>query len=112
MHIFNRARWWLLALSIFAMAIAADAAADLTGSPRDGTQIPGLNWTPRSDWIDVRSAGAKGDGTTDDTDAIQSVLNRLSDKPADKQPQRHVVYFPPGRYRITRTLTVTESTGG
>ena len=74
--------------------------------------LPELNWTPRSDWINVRVAGAKGDGTTDDTEAIQQVLNRLSDKRPRGQARQHVVYFPPGRYRITRTLTITESTGG
>ncbi len=74
--------------------------------------LPELNWTPRSDWINVRTAGAKGDGTTDDTEAIQQVLNRLSDKRPRGQARQHVVYFPSGRYRITRTLTITESTGG
>ncbi len=62
--------------------------------------------------MDVRAAGAKGDGKTDDTEAIQKVLDRLSDKPPGGQARVLVVYFPPGRYRITRTLTIAESTGG
>ncbi len=79
---------------------------------QDGAHLPDLNWKQRSDWTNVRTAGAKGDGTTDDTDAIQSVLNHLSDKPAGGLARQHVVYFPPGRYRITRTLVIAESTGG
>ena len=75
-------------------------------------RLPELDWTPRSDWMNVRTAGAKGDGIADDTDAIQQVLNRLSNKRPKGEPRQHVAYFPPGQYRITRTLTITESTGG
>ncbi len=48
----------------------------------------------------VRSYGARGDGTTDDTAAIQSAINA-----AAKQPGHGAdVVFPAGTYRITRTL--------
>ena len=57
-------------------------------------------------------AGAKGDGVADDTEAIQQVLGRLSNKRPKGEPRQRVAYFPPGKYRITGTLTVTESTGG
>jgi hypothetical protein len=76
-----------------------------------GVRFPELAWTPRSDWINVCDAGAKGDGLADDTVAIQQVLDRLSDKQPAGKAQQHVVYFPPGKYRITRTLTITESSG-
>ena len=56
--------------------------------------------------------GPRVTASPDDTDAIQQVLNRLSDKRPKGELRQHVVYFPPGKYRITRTLTVTESTGG
>ena len=46
------------------------------------------------------------------TEAIQQVFNRFSDRGLRGQPRQHVVYFPPGRYRITRTLSITKSTGG
>ena len=93
-------------LASLASASAGQGRADYERPP-----LPELQWTPRSDWINVRTAGAKGDGTTDDTGAIQQVLNRLSDKRPRGQTRQRVVYFPPGRYRITRTLTITESTG-
>ncbi|MDO8538869.1 MAG: right-handed parallel beta-helix repeat-containing protein [Opitutaceae bacterium] len=50
---------------------------------------------------DVISAGAKGDGSTDDTAAIQRAVNAGS-----------TVHFPAGRYRLTRTVTIAlEQTG-
>ena len=53
----------LLALLMFA-AFAATAAVPL----------PELNWVPGSDWLNVKSFGAKGDGTTDDTAASSGGL--------------------------------------
>ena len=48
-------------------------------------------------WADVRAYGARGDGKTDDTAAIQRVLDERS---------AGVVYLPPGGYVVTRTLRV------
>jgi glucan 1,3-beta-glucosidase len=53
---------------------------------------------PASSFISVKSAGAKGDGVTDDTDALQKVLDSAT---ADQ-----VVYFDHGAYVITSTLKV------
>lgn len=47
-------------------------------------------------FYNVKSYGAVGDGTTDDTAAIQSCINAASS---------NAVYFPAGTYRITSTLT-------
>jgi hypothetical protein len=50
---------------------------------------------------DVRSFGAKGDGQADDTVAVQKTVDAGG-----------VVHFPPGSYRITRTVTIDlEKTG-
>ncbi len=65
----------------------------------DTPSIPALAWEARSDWVDVRSMGAKADGAADDSDAIQRALDGASDG--------STVYFPAGSYRITRTLTHT-----
>jgi len=45
---------------------------------------------------DVRDFGAKGDGTTDDTAAIQAAMDAGD------------VYLPPGYYRVTKTLVLHE----
>ncbi|KAJ5204735.1 glucan endo-1-3-beta-glucosidase [Penicillium cinerascens] len=56
---------------------------------------------PASSFISVKSAGAKGDGTTDDTEAIQNVLDSAT---ADQ-----VVYFDYGAYVITDTIRVPKN---
>lgn len=52
------------------------------------------------DLVSVKDAGAKGDGTTDDTAAIQAAINALS-------PAGGILYFPKGFYKITDVLTIT-----
>ena len=51
-----------------------------------------------SSFISVRSAGAKGDGETDDTQAIQKVL--------DGAKEDQVVFFDHGSYVVTDTIVV------
>lgn len=53
---------------------------------------------------DVRRLGAKGDGTTDDTDAFEQALLKV------KENGRGVVYVPPGTYVITRLLRLYRNT--
>lgn len=58
------------------------------------------------DKINVKQFGAKGDGVTDDTVAIQKALDYLRVYPrADKDYS--TLYFPEGEYIVTNTLTYT-----
>jgi hypothetical protein len=50
-------------------------------------------------YISVKDFGATGDGTTDDTAAIQAAINA-----------GHSIYIPAGTYRITSTLTAPSGT--
>lgn len=50
-------------------------------------------------WINLKSLGAKGDGITDDTKAIQDAI--------DKYP---TIYVPQGSYRISETLKLKPNT--
>ena len=52
--------------------------------------------------INVKDYGAVGDGTTDDTAAIQSAITAASTSHSQ-------VYLPAGKYKITSTLTVPAS---
>ncbi|MHB1241696.1 MAG: glycosyl hydrolase family 28-related protein [Gammaproteobacteria bacterium] len=73
--------------------------------------IPSISWIPRSDWINVKTdihPPAQGDGTTDDTAALQSALSRIGPSPGDPK----VVYLPAGTYRVTRTLVLRRRIGG
>lgn len=52
--------------------------------------------------INVKDYGAKGDGTTDDTAAIQAAIDEMQGT-----GKGGIVYMPPGRYKITSNLTIT-----
>nr|DAI89760.1 MAG TPA: peptidase [Caudoviricetes sp.] len=56
-----------------------------------------------SDYVNVKDYGAKGDGVTDDTLAIQSAINSLPN-------QGGVILFPIGEYIITDTITIGNGT--
>ena len=63
--------------------------------------IPALNWTERSDWVNVKTditPAAVGDGVADDTAALQKAFDGVA--------TGSVLYFPAGTYRITATLTL------
>ena len=64
--------------------------------------IPVMTWTPRSDWLNVKSApyNAVGDGVVDDTAAIRAALTGAG----RRRSATPTVYFPPGTYKITATL--------
>lgn len=59
--------------------------------------IPAL--PPTSDWVNVRALGVTGDGTTDDTAAIQKAIQ-----------SHRVLYFPSGHYRVSDTLALKADT--
>ena len=54
-------------------------------------------------WYDVRAFGAKGDGTTDDTDAIQAAIDAAY---PGGSVFGGVVYMPKGTYLITKKLKI------
>lgn len=53
---------------------------------------------PSSAFVSVKAAGAKGDGTTDDTDAIQKIF--------DSAQPNQVIYFDHGAYLVSKTVKV------
>ena len=52
--------------------------------------------------INVKNFGAKGDGKNDDTLAIQSTVNAIPDSGG-------TVFFPPGKYKISKTININRS---
>ncbi len=97
----------LSTLLLVVLQLAAAYRASASPTPL----LPVLNWQQRSDWVNVKlnvQPAAVGDGIHDDTAAIQAALNRLDD---DCPGQTRTVYFPPGTYRITKTLTLTKKQG-
>ena len=57
------------------------------------------NYPPSNAWVNLQQLGAKGDGETDDTDAIQQAV--------DKHPS---IYVPSGRYIIRKTIQLRGDT--
>jgi hypothetical protein len=84
--------------------------------------IGAMTWTPRVEWVNVQNQtaltggpNAKGDGTTDDTAAIQAALTFVQNSSQKWIKQSgawyRTVYFPAGTYKISSTLTLTNTTG-
>ena len=73
-------------------------AALLSGGKFFERSKPQYENVPSANFVSVKSAGAKGDGSTDDTTAIQNALNGLT---ADQ-----ILYFDHGAYIVSNTITV------
>jgi len=58
-----------------------------------------LDLPPIDTWVNIRSLGAIGDGTTDDTVAFQKAI-----------AQHRTIYLPSGQYRVTDTITLRPDT--
>ncbi len=100
-----------LALMGFVVILIFTATADRLLA----IDIGSMTWTPRADWINVKSCSALtggpnavGDGTTNDAPAIQAVFNYLQ---AHYNGVIKTVYFPPATYAIQNTLTLTGVSG-
>jgi glucan 1,3-beta-glucosidase len=72
-------------------------ASLLSGNTYYARSKPQYGDLPASSFQSVRSAGATGNGVTDDTTALQNCINNASTAGT-------VVYFDSGTYRITNTL--------
>ena len=57
-----------------------------------------------STYYNVKVFGAKGDGTTDDTTAIQAAIDAAQTQ-VTASADAPIVWFPPGRYVLTSTIT-------
>ena len=85
-------RSWRIAVFAAAMVFAPIAAHAMGDEEFVG---------PFAGWANVKTTyGAAGNGATDDTAAIQKALNSLSST-------NPTIYFPPGTYLVTQTLTLT-----
>src|SRR5438132_2592042 len=58
-----------------------------------------LDLPPIDNWVNIRSLGARGDGTTDDTGAFREAI-----------AQHRAIYLPSGQYRVTDTITLRPET--
>ncbi|KAG9080236.1 hypothetical protein FRC06_006908 [Ceratobasidium sp. 370] len=70
---------------------------DSTGKIFSRSRPQYANYAP-SQFISVKAEGAKGDGVTDDSTAIQAVL--------DKYSGCKIIYFDAGTYYVTKTIKI------
>ena len=101
-------------------ATCASAAATATSTPiqgsltaptkpavlLDGSKIferskPQYEGVPSSSFVSVKAAGAKGDGVSDDTAALQNAMNSLTSD--------QILYFDHGAYVVTSTIKVPKN---
>jgi hypothetical protein len=54
---------------------------------------------PMNTWTNIRALGARGDGATDDTEAIRKAIST-----------HQAIYFPSGQYRVTDTIVLRPDT--
>ena len=66
-------------------------------APPIASDIPAL--PPMDRWVNVRTLGVMGDGTTDDTAALQAAIN-----------QHRALFIPSGTYRVTASLALKPDT--
>jgi Pectate lyase superfamily protein len=95
--------------AVVELAQAAESGASVTAEsagPATGADLTaGPIALPANFMTSVTTYGAKGDGKTDDTAAIQAALNDgRSDTTADYNGAPKALYFPPGTYLIHNTL--------
>lgn len=76
----------------------------VTGASGDFTRTV---QTKLDDFASVKDFGALGDGTTDDTSALQRAIDEIfSDTDQDDSRSRRILFFPAGTYKITASLTI------
>jgi hypothetical protein len=87
----------------FALLVPAVILAQLTAPASGSIPAAGDEFVgPFPSWTNVRTAyGAVGNGSIDDTDALQRALNDLG-----KPGRSPVLFLPSGTYRITKTLVL------
>jgi hypothetical protein len=82
-------------MGVFKTELAAGRFAALPARPAPAIRaLP-----PVSEWVSVRTMGAKGDDRTDDTAALQKAID-----------SHRIVYLPAGFYRVSDTLRLRPDT--
>lgn len=95
----------LLSLLLLALPASAINPPEAVQHLQGSQSIVGSTTGLLDNVVNVRMYGAKGDGSTDDTAAIQAAINAAATGDAQTTPRGAMVYLPSGVYPIT-TLTL------
>jgi hypothetical protein len=104
---------WATAVSVASVSLNATDQSDVNKEPPGGKEAspwtdPSNNTEAQSQpkWqMNVRDFGAKGDGITDDTTAIQNAIDAVP-RYQGKHWKMGTVFFPPGKYLVSRTISI------
>jgi hypothetical protein len=106
------------ALALLAQPQRASADTPFTtfAFPATGAPTPRTMPNRLAETVNVKDFGAAGDGTTDDTAAIQTALNAAygsssSPNGSSGAIKNRPVFFPAGYYKITSALTLKSAVG-
>lgn len=93
-------------LPVFLAILALNTPAKAAPEPRESACRPPIctEFPTDSGALNVRDFGAKGDGVTDDTAAINAALAASGEDMGPTFWQDRIVYLPDGTYRITAPL--------
>lgn len=90
--------------------LGSNTGANFVGFIQDATSAVSRSALNKlRETISVQDFGAVGDGVADDTSAIQAAINYAEELASNGTARGVNVYFLPGIYRVTSTLTITES---
>ena len=84
-------------LLIPALALLSATAASASGT----SYYPSRLQDSKAVYLDSAEFSVHGDGQTDDTDALQSAINKVQ-----RDRNQGIVFVPSGRYRLSRTIYV------
>jgi hypothetical protein len=87
-----------------AVTDVSSLVGERAGSGRFTAQAMATYVATKSGTVNVKSYGAKGDGTTDDTAAVTAAFNAV-------QTTGGMLFFPPGRYQLAANIPVTLGAG-
>src|SRR5262249_14308670 len=91
------------ALGLLASHASADTPFSSFAFPAAGAHAPRTMPDRLTETKNVKDFGAVGNGSNDDTAAIQAAVNWNSG------PDRGTIYFPPGTYVVSRPITFNYS---
>src|ERR1700730_4424322 len=90
-------RTWIVGLA--GVLLLAGSVASFAAECNDGCGVP-----PDSGIVNVRDFGAKGDGRSDDTAALQAAINAAGPNTGAFFWRSRIVFLPDGIYRVSAPL--------
>ena len=99
----------MIQLGTYSLSASASQLGAGVSSSFSVSTNPDIVYPSDSGVVNVKSYGAKGDGVTDDTQAILSAMQANTSTASTTRD--HIIYFPTGTYLVSNQLIWTDSSG-